>query len=199
MRSNEQFKNLVYQRVEEVKKENKKKRAAALRGITAFSLVIVISGAFLYGNFNGKNDTSESAFGYSAECVNENGLVYGIDIADSDLNFSLRTTNEMQNEAAVCMDAGTEIFVKSFSFKEYGITDTCDEEYKTIVVNMDEYENAIGSAKNECTVEYNSIDVYYDKKADIWKVVFYREQNAGGSQCVYVNSEGVAELIEYGE
>lgn len=60
-------------------------------------------------------------------------------------------------------------------------------------------QEAAARAKGECTVQYDSVQVYYDGTADMWKVVFYAEGTAGGSQSVYLDSLGVTRLIVYGE
>ncbi len=59
--------------------------------------------------------------------------------------------------------------------------------------------DAIDAAKDKCTVEYDSTDVYFDPASKMWKVVFYREGFVGGCQTVYMNSHGTVMLNVYGE
>ena len=64
-------------------------------------------------------------------------------------------------------------------------------------------EDAIERAKNECTVEWNTTDVYYDVESGVWKVNFYRVDPEyillGGDQSVYLSDDGKTLLIVYGE
>ncbi len=79
-------------------------------------------------------------------------------------------------------------------------------------VNVDAYpiENqnaAVERAKNECTIEYNSTSEYYDMDADMWRIDFHTVVNnedgtfaiLGERQSVYMDSDGVTQLIVYGE
>lgn len=50
MRSKEQFKAYVYEKADAARVRNKRSRAAWARGAVAFSLLIVVGGAFLYVN-----------------------------------------------------------------------------------------------------------------------------------------------------
>lgn len=50
MRNKEQFKAYVYEKADTVRTQNKRVRAAWTRGAVAFSLLIVVGGAFLYAN-----------------------------------------------------------------------------------------------------------------------------------------------------
>ncbi len=66
---------------------------------------------------------------------------------------------------------------------------------------------AVERAKNECTIEYNATSEYYDKDADIWRIDFFtllQNENdmwttIGNYQSVYLNSDGITQLIVYGE
>ena len=79
-------------------------------------------------------------------------------------------------------------------------------------VNADIYpiENqdaAVERAKNECTIEYNATSEYYDDNADIWRIDFFTVAHGeddicaatGNCQSVYMNSDGITQLIVYGE
>lgn len=69
-------------------------------------------------------------------------------------------------------------------------------------VNTDEkpIENgndAIERAKNECTVEYDTVNACYDPIEAMWRVDFWIENMLGES--VYLSSNGVTQMIVYGE
>lgn len=66
---------------------------------------------------------------------------------------------------------------------------------------------ALERAKNECTIAYRATSASYDGHADMWRIVFYtaaRSEDgtwavAGNCQSVYLNSDGITQLIVYGE
>ena len=60
-------------------------------------------------------------------------------------------------------------------------------------------EELIELAKNEATIVFNETTVYYDSAADMFLVLFYTEDIAGGGQSVYIDKNGVTQLIVYGE
>lgn len=63
----------------------------------------------------------------------------------------------------------------------------------------DEDFDVVELAKNECTVEYDKYSVALDDYNGIWRVTFYMSDTAGGSQEVYIDSDGITRLIVYGE
>lgn len=76
--------------------------------------------------------------------------------------------------------------------------------------DIDPIENqneAVERAENECTIEYNATSEYYDNAADMWRIDFLTlVQNENGSwaakgncQSVYLNSDGITQLIVYKE
>lgn len=60
-------------------------------------------------------------------------------------------------------------------------------------------EQVIDLAKKECTIEYNTIAVALDIELKIYRVSFYQENRVGANQDVYINQEGITQLIVYGE
>ncbi len=64
---------------------------------------------------------------------------------------------------------------------------------------LDSAEQAVELAKKECTVDYDTTDVTYDSEAGIYRISFYKENQLGGNQDVYINQKGVTQLIIYGE
>ena len=68
-------------------------------------------------------------------------------------------------------------------------------------INM---ETAILLADRECTMKvmdantgerYNIIEVFYDDTAKMWKVVLRYSQNFENDQAIYINDQGVTQLI----
>lgn len=71
-------------------------------------------------------------------------------------------------------------------------------------VNTDETEitgkpDAEERAKNECKVEWDTVETFYDSEADIWKVYFSKQDYAGGDESVYLDKNGKTLLIVCGE
>ena len=60
-------------------------------------------------------------------------------------------------------------------------------------------EDALERAKKECTIEWDTSQVYFDNASSVWMVSFFTEGTAGGGQCVYMDSNGKTLLIVYGE
>jgi hypothetical protein len=68
---------------------------------------------------------------------------------------------------------------------------------------------AILLATNECSIDYNQIQVHYDKEASIWRIFFYKEiksndnrgynYSIGGYQTVYLDSNGITHYVVPGE
>ncbi len=58
---------------------------------------------------------------------------------------------------------------------------------------------AIERAKNECTVEYDTVTVLRDGWDKMWSVTFSTRNTLGGCQTVYLDSKGITLLIVYGE
>ena len=105
-----------------------------------------------------------------------------------------------------CNQSKTNMDVSDFSYSEHA------EIYKddslgvkhSGFVNTDESktssaEDALERAKKECTIEWNTSRVSFDKELGIWMVSFYTEGMLGGDQCVYLDSNGKTLLIVYGE
>lgn len=61
------------------------------------------------------------------------------------------------------------------------------------------FENVVERAKNECTVEYDSVTTYFDTDECVWKVHFCTDGMVGGDQSVYLDCDGKTVLIVYGE
>ena len=68
-------------------------------------------------------------------------------------------------------------------------------------INM---ETAILLADRECTMKvmdvktgerYNIIEVFYDVTAKIWKVVLRYSQNNDGDQAIYINDQGITQMV----
>lgn len=82
-----------------------------------------------------------------------------------------------------------------------------NEFVNTDICPIETQDAAVGRAKKECTIEYDAASGAYDDTADMWRIDFYTaapSENgtravAGNCQSVYLNSDGVTQLIVYGE
>ncbi|MDO4748962.1 MAG: hypothetical protein Q4A12_07290 [Eubacteriales bacterium] len=64
---------------------------------------------------------------------------------------------------------------------------------------VNDAEKAVELAKKECTVEYDTVSVAFDSKLKIYRVSFYKENQLGGNQDVYIDQNGITQMIIYGE
>ena len=71
--------------------------------------------------------------------------------------------------------------------------------YNTSGVTLETISDVLDQAKNECTVNYDTVDISYDGTTSIWQIVFYTEGTVGGDQTVYMDNYGVTCLVIYGE
>ena len=67
-----------------------------------------------------------------------------------------------------------------------------------------DFETAVDRAREEVTVEYDAVEVFYDPEAEVWGVLFYSTENPeeislGGGQTVYMGTDGITRLVVYGE
>jgi len=65
-------------------------------------------------------------------------------------------------------------------------------------------EEAILLAQQECSINYSEIALAYDEGRAIWQVIFFPvSENGhitlGGDQSVYLDTNGITQLIVYGE
>lgn len=74
----------------------------------------------------------------------------------------------------------------------------------TKVQTVQTMEDAIRLADKECTMPimvpqdktgYNITEVHYDAVAKIWKVVFRYSQNLSGDQAIYINDQGITQMV----
>ena len=54
-------------------------------------------------------------------------------------------------------------------------------------------------ARNECTIEYDTVTVNYDETSKVWEVTYSTTNTPGNCQSVYMDENGVTLLIVYGE
>ena len=113
--------------------------------------------------------------------------------------------------ALICLLAltgcgGGEIEVEPFSYEETVSKYSGDspgvarDGFKnTSQVEIKDAEDAIERSKNEVTVDYDSVMVSYDDSSDMWFVMYYSENKVGGNQDIYLDSNGVTQMIVYGE
>ena len=60
-------------------------------------------------------------------------------------------------------------------------------------------EDAIELAKLEEGFSYNFIEVFFDSECDMWMVLFYDYEVLGGGQSVYIDKNGLTQLIVFDE
>ncbi len=112
-----------------------------------------------------------------------------------------------QSNTSSAKTDGDQLTAKVFSYMQDAsmYDDSEQEEYKnTDVCPIESVETAIERAKNECTVEYDIADAYFDPVERIWKIAFSFAPSddmvmAGGGQNVYMTEDGITILIVYGE
>ena len=205
MRSNEQFKALVYAKAEQVRVENKKKRAGIMRGIATFSLIAVIGGAFLFSNY--KNDAKKHIYD-GAENHSIAGKGYRIcDVESSEVGVMPTLADDaIIVESEICNESFAEHSEEDFSYKQdvvYYSSNNFEEQVQTdrgnVAIDITSKDEIIEIAKSLCTVEYNTYKVYFDSDTGVWKINFYTEGVAGGDQSVYLDSNGSIKMIIYGE
>ena len=127
-------------------------------------------------------------------------------------HFALWHTGVVSMDYTVYMDLAEQtkaifdkIAIPNFSYAEdAAIYLECEPGVKTSgFVNTTEteitFENVAERAKNECTVEYNSVTTYFDTDECVWKVHFGTDGMVGGDQSVYLDCDGKTVLIVYGE
>ncbi|MBM6976664.1 hypothetical protein, partial [Intestinimonas butyriciproducens] len=127
-------------------------------------------------------------------------------------HFALWHTGVVSMDYTVYMDLAEQtkaifdkIAIPNFSYAEdAAIYLECEPGVKTSgFVNTTEteitFENVAERAKNECTVEYNSVTTYFDTDECVWKVHFCTDGMVGGDQSVYLDCDGKTLLIVYGE
>lgn len=99
----------------------------------------------------------------------------------------------------------TQLEVESFSYTEdynYYKDDPGLQQSNYVNTEKTEVKNAyqaVELAKKECTVEYDSIAVAFDEDCKIYRISFYKRDWLGGNQDVYIDLEGITQLIIYGE
>ena len=71
--------------------------------------------------------------------------------------------------------------------------------HNTEKANINNKEQAIEVAKNEVTVEYDSVSVAFDEEEQMWKICFFKDNQLGGGQTVYLNKDGTTQLCVWGE
>jgi len=100
-------------------------------------------------------------------------------IADLD-KFEVYYTAKSLGIETADPDNGTAENIPSFSYGEinqiYTESDPyvkCDGFYNTSESEVTTLQQVIDRSKNKCTIKYDTIDVFYDNVADIWKAVFF--------------------------
>ena len=210
MRSNEQFKALVYAKAEKVSAENKKKRANMMRGIATLSLVALIGGVFLYSN--NRNNTEKHLYdnGESYNVAKSEYRIYDAENFEAGVMPILLDDAVADDAAAVEAEtynySFTECAAENFSYKVdvvYYSSENFEEQVQADrgngAVDAASENEIVEIAKTLCTVEYNAYKVYFDNETSVWKINFHTEGTVGGDQSVYLDANGNVKMIIYGE
>ena len=112
--------------------------------------------------------------------------------AESDGNTELEIAQPHNSIPDFSYSEDREIYVEGEpGVKTSGFVNTTETEIT--------FENVAERAKNECTIEYDSVAIYLDTNECVWKVHFYTNGMLGGDQSVYLDYDGKTVLIVYGE
>ena len=60
-------------------------------------------------------------------------------------------------------------------------------------------QDAIQLARQECALEYDTVEVAFDPQEQLWRVYFSRDGSAGGDAAVWLSADGVTRLVVCGE
>lgn len=99
-----------------------------------------------------------------------------------------------------------DVQIEKFSYKneasefdeiDWGVKTNDFQNTENIEINNQT--QAVELAKNEVTVEYDSVSVAFDKESEMWKVIFFKKSQLGGGQTVYLNKDGITQLCVWGE
>ena len=71
--------------------------------------------------------------------------------------------------------------------------------FNTTKSSVHNAQDAIDLAKNECSIQYDSIAVAYDRTNGVWQVEFYTEGSDGGCLSVYLDDNGITLMTVAGE
>lgn len=92
--------------------------------------------------------------------------------------------------------------IKTFSYDQHqksylsGESGGIAEGFKNITKKpIENKQDAINLAKNEVTIKYNDISVYYDDRRSMWMIVFSTKGAFDGCQNIYIDKDGVTKLI----
>jgi len=66
-------------------------------------------------------------------------------------------------------------------------------------VAVETIRDAVKLAENECSVEYDTVKIWYDYTKRIWKINFSRSNTLGGDQSVYLDRDGITLMRVSGE
>ena len=59
--------------------------------------------------------------------------------------------------------------------------------------------DAVNLAKKECSVEYDTMKIWYDYTKGVWKINFSKFNTLGGDQTVYIDRNGITLMRVSGE
>lgn len=102
-------------------------------------------------------------------------------------------------------DQGNHLTIGNFSYEEvFNYYKDDPGLYQSGFVNTEKAdisnpEQVIELANKECTVDYDTVSIAFDATSMMYRVSFYKMDWDGGNQEVYINQDGITQLIFYGE
>lgn len=186
MRTKEEFRRYVYAKAEEKRSVFKKQKALFLRGVAAFSVLFIVGGVWIYRNRDISIENAVAEASPAAFSIEKRGAVEDVVVAEE---------TESPSEGTVLTYG---LYDQNYNDVGKGASSTLKQENAPIDVSLSSDE-ALKIAKEKCTIEYNSTNVSYDYEKQVWEVEFFTAGVAGGCQTVYVDNNGTASSIFYGE
>lgn len=133
----------------------------------------------------GSMDTSPMYIRLASEYDSENYIDVRTDNIDDFVNTTPKTTSFSYDEV-----------LKTYQENDPGVKyDGFSNTSRTAIENIND---VIEQAKNECTVSYTMVNASYDSNNRMWAVLFW-SGTPGGGQTVYMDCYGVTSLVVYGE
>ena len=207
MRSKSEFNELVYKKAKDEAVRIKKKRIAAMRGISAVCICLVIGGTVIYSRFSG-NDAANEAMVCDGVQENGNFMYYSLNESAHEGKSAPMSVADVADDL-ILNDGAAEAELQTAG--GYGVIPfSFEEELENHLNNNSKYGCARGSEKilakkaveiatQKCTVEYDIVKVYFDYEKCVWKIAFYMTGTVGGCQDVYLSGNGDLIISVYGE
>lgn len=207
MLNNENFKNLVYQKAAKEKARIKKRRITVINSVAALCVCVIIGGIFIYSNLGDRFFLSENENNIDPSVLANESYSAAKGYYFSGKSYSETPEDGYGYVLADCAEVETQSAIRGFSYADdmhelnimYESTDKHEiaDEEDLASFHVDDI---LVIAKANCTIEYNSINLFYDDITEIWKIVFYVDGDTlGGCQSIYISGDGTVLNTIYGE